>query len=197
MCSSEQRRNQRASKAWKNVNETYKVATSERFGGSETTEPTGGLWNRWAVCVGSPDSRRLLEFEAPRVVLVVFFCLSPSFYICISLSFSLSLLVHQVHGTRAFYLRDEFASVPPVSPSAPFVPSAHGFSVLPAAPHRTRTHRKTQAHDQTTHARACPATLLVYNPILMVRWKSSCLLVVCRLPLVCPQQIQYWFFFSS
>lgn len=105
MCSSEQRRNQRASKAWKNVNESYKVATSERFGGSETTEPTGGLWNRWAVCVGSPDSRRLLEFEAPRVVLVVFFCLSPSFYICISLSFSLSLFWYTkctVHARSTF-----------------------------------------------------------------------------------------------
>lgn len=84
------------------------------------------------------SASRLLGFEASLCcVLVVVFsvlCLS----LCIDTRYT------QVHGTR-------YTRVPPsrrtrfcssCSPSAPFVPSARGFSVLLAAPRRTRIHRK-------------------------------------------------------
>lgn len=78
-------------------------------------------------------------------------------FLFFSISVFLSFWIYDklsARGTRAFYLRDEFASVPPVSPSALFVPSDHGFSVLPAAPRRARSHYKTQAHNQLcTHVR--------------------------------------------
>lgn len=70
----------------KNLNKTRKVATSEQYGGSETTEPTDGLWNRWAVCrfAGLAKTSRVRDSESRARC----FLLSFSFFLFLSFSLS-------------------------------------------------------------------------------------------------------------